>query len=154
MTIFRHGDRIRYETIGDDGFPLVRYGFIGELRKDSGAVLVMLDGELGGDIVEFEKIQAVHIGNVTLRLDGADLLADPGLRQGLVQLWHAEAEEAGIQISSIHPIGTGVRDSSEGYALAELSSGGEQYVLRATSCSVDTNAIDVHADRPNRWEIL
>lgn len=154
MTIFRHGDRIRYETTGDDGFPLVRYGFVGELNNEGGPVVVMLDGELGGDIVEVEKIQAVHISNVTLRLDGADLLADPGLRQGLVQLWHAEAEEAGIQISSIHPIGTGVRDSSEGYALAELSSGGEQYVLRATTCSMGTDAIDVHADRPNRWEIL
>lgn len=154
MTTFKHGDRIRYETTGDDGFPLVRYGFIGEFAGNNGPVVVMLDGELGGDLVEIDKIAPVHISNVTLRLEGADLLADPGLRQGLVPLWHAEAEEAGIQISAIHPIGTGVRDSSEGYALAELSSGGEQYVLRATTCSMGTDAIDVHADRPNRWEIL
>jgi hypothetical protein len=52
----------------------------------------------------------------------------------------------------LHCIGTGVRDSSEGYALAELSSGGEQYVLRATRCIKQYDAIVVHADRPNRWE--
>ncbi len=49
-------------------------------------------------------------------------------------------------------IGTGVRDSSEGYALAELSSGGDQYVLRATLCAHDRDAVLVRADRPNRWE--
>ncbi len=154
MTSFRHGDRIRYEPTGDDGFPLVRYGVVGGVTDDDGPVVVMLDGELGGDVVELDSIAAVHISNVTLHLDGADLLDDPGLRQGLVHLWRAEAEEAGIQIGSLHPIGTGVRDSSEGYALAELSSGGEQYVLRATTCPMGGDAINVHADRPNRWEIL
>ncbi|MEL6891808.1 MAG: hypothetical protein AAFP84_09440 [Actinomycetota bacterium] len=154
MTMYRHGDRIRYETTGDDGFPLVRYGFVGGVADDGGPVVVMLDGELGGDVVEIAAIEPVHICNVTLRLEGADLLDDPGLRQGLVPLWQGEAEEAGIQIGALHPIGTGVRDSSEGYALAELSSGGEQYVLRATRCSSGSDAISVHADRPNRWEIL
>ena len=75
------------------------------------------------------------------------LLDDPSLRQGLVNLWAAEAESAGLQIASLHCIGTGVRDSSEGYALAELSSGGEQYVLRATRCIKQYDAIVVHADR-------
>ena len=44
--------------------------------------------------------------------------------------------------------------SSEGYALAELSSGGEQYVLRATLCLKVYDAVVVHADRPNRWEVI
>ena len=29
MTLFRQGDRVRVETTGDDGFPIVRYGFVG-----------------------------------------------------------------------------------------------------------------------------
>ena len=75
-------------------------------------------------------MQPVHICNVTLTLGGSDLLDDPSLRQGLVNLWAAEAESAGLQLASLHSIGTGVRDSSEGYALAELSSGGGE---RSTS---------------------
>ena len=134
MTTFSHGDRIRYATTGDDGLPLVRYGFIGGVTGPDGPIVVMLDGELGGDVVEPEHVQPVHICNVTLTLGGSDLLDDPSLRQGLVNLWAAEAESAGLEIASLHSIGTGVRDSSEGYALAELSSGGEQYVLRATLC--------------------
>ena len=84
----------------------------------------MLDGELGGDVVDPADVEPVHISNVTLTLEGSDLLDDPSLRQGLVNLWAAEAESAGLQIAALHSIGTGVRDSSEGYALAELSSGG------------------------------
>lgn len=154
MTTFNHGDRIRYATIGEDGLPLVRYGFVGGTAGPDGPLVVLLDGELGGDVVEACHVEPVHMCNVTLTLGGSDLLDDPSLRQGLVNLWAAEAESAGLQISSLHCIGTGVRDSSEGYALAELSSGGEPYVLRATRCLKQYNAIVVHADRPNRWEIL
>lgn len=151
MTQFAHGDRIRYATTGEDGLPLVRYGFIGGVTPD-GPVVVMLDGELGGDVVEPDCVEPVHICNVTLTLSGSDLLDDPSLRQGLVNLWCAEAESAGLQIGWMTGLGTGVRDSSEGYALAELSSGGAQYVLRATRCLKQYDAIVVHADRPNRWE--
>ncbi len=154
MTVFNHGDRIRYATTGEDGLPWVRYGFIGGITGPDGPIVVMLDGELGGDVVEAEHIEPVHICNVTLTLGGSDLLDDPSLRQGLVNLWAAEAESAGLQLAALHSIGTGVRDSSEGYALAELSSGGEQYVLRATRCIKQYDAIVVHADRPNRWEVL
>jgi hypothetical protein len=152
MTMFSHGDRIRYSTIDDDGLPLVRYGFIGGVTGSNGPIVVMLDGELGGDIVSVTEIEPVHMSNVTLTLNGADLLDDPALRQGLVNLWAAEAETAGLEIASLHSIGNGVRDSSEGYALAELSSGGDQYVLRATLCAHDRDAVLIRADRPNRWE--
>ena len=152
---FRHGDRIRYETTGDDGYPLVRYGFVGGVTDDDGPVVVMLDGELGGDVVELHEIEPVEICNVSLRLEGADLLDDPGLRQGLVALWQAEAEDAGLQIAAIHAIGTGtgVRDSSEGYALAELTAAGRHYVLRATMCPQGEDAITLRCTRPNRWEL-
>ena len=149
---FRHGDRIRYTTTDDDGFPLVRYGFIGGVTHDGGPVVVMLDGELGGDVVEPDTIEPVSICNVTLKVDGSDLLDDPSLRPGLVNLWRAEAEDAGLQIAAIHPIetGLGLRDSSEGYALAELTAAGDQYTLRATRCPTE-DAILLRAARPDRW---
>ncbi len=150
MTLFHHGDRVRYATTGDDGFPVVRYGFIGGSTGESGPVVVMLDGELAGDVVDAATLEPVHIGNVTLTLEGTDLLDDPTLRQALVNMWAAEAESAGLQIASMHPIGTGVRDSSEGYAIAELSSAGEEYTLRAGRCPNTNDAVLVHAQPPHR----
>jgi len=149
---FDPGDRVRYETVGEDGYPLVRYGFVGGQTHDHGPVVVMLDGELGGDVVDIDAIQPVHISNVTLKLEGADLVDEPHLRQGLVELWRAEAEDAGLQIAAVHPVqnGLGVRDSSEGFALAELTAAGEQYMLRATCCHVE-NSVLLAATRPNRW---
>ena len=146
---FDPGDRVRYETVGEGGFPLVRYGFVGAQTHDDGPVVVMLDGELGGDVVDLDAIQPVHISNVTLKLDGADLLDEPHLRQGLVELWHAEAEDAGLQIGAIHPV-RGGRDGGEGFALAELMAAGEQYMLRVTRC-VSEDAVLIAATRPHRW---
>lgn len=137
--------------MGDDGFPLVRYGFVGGV-DNGGPIVVMFDGELGGEVVDPSEIEPVHMSNVTLVLAGSDLLDDPSLRQGLVNLWAAEAETAGLAIAGLHCIGTGVRDSTEGYALAELSSGGDPYVLRAIVCPNDRDAVMVRADRPNAWE--
>ena len=148
MSVFHHGDRVRWATVDDDGLPLVRYGFVGGVTGTNGPVVVMLDGELGGDVINPAEIEPVHISNVTLTLSGTDLLDDPSLRQGLVNLWAAEAETAGLEIASLHCIGTGVRDSSEGYALAELSSGGDTYVLRATLCPHDHDSVMIHADTP------
>lgn len=150
--VFDHGDRIRYETVDDDGFPLVRYGFVGGIAPDDGPVVVMLDGELVGDVVEVRSIQPVDISTVTLRLEGSDLLDDPELRRGLAELWHAEAEDAGLQITALHPVetGLGVRDSSEGFALAEITAAGEYYTLRGTACS-DADEVIIAATRPNRW---
>jgi len=147
MTVFNHGDRVRWATVDDDGLPLVRYGFVGGVTGTDGPIVVMLDGELAGDIINPTEIEPVHMSNVTLTLSGTDLLDDPSLRQGLVNLWVAEAETAGLEIASLHSIGTGVRDAGEGYALAELSSGGEQYVLRAAICPHDHDAVMLRADR-------
>jgi len=156
MTRFHHGDRIRYASTGDDGYPVVRYGFIGGVTGDHGPVVIMLDGELGGDVVDAGTLQPVHISNVTLTLKGSDLLDDPSLRQALANMWVAEAESAGLQIVAMHLLGTqdgnghGVRDSSEGYAIAELSSAGQQYTLRASLCPTMTDAIFVQAQLPHR----
>ena len=153
MTLFHHGDRVRYATTGDDGFPVVRYGFVGGVTGESGPVVVMLDGELGGDVVDAGTLQPVHISNVTLTLEGSDLLDDPTLRQALVNMWAAEAETAGLQIAAMHHIRTGVRDSTEGYAIAELNSAGEHYTLRAARCPDTADAIVVHVLPPQRFSL-
>jgi hypothetical protein len=168
VTSFQHGDRVRVQSTGDDGFPLIRYGFVGGAAGDGEPVVVMLDDELRGSmVVDLSQIQPVTVTTVELRLDGSDLLHDPALRQGLVNLWHAEAEQAGLEIDSIHPIHSGpigsspidsahmrsgARDSSEGYALAELVTGGEHYVLRAVCEPNESDVVRVRADRHTRWE--
>jgi len=153
--MFQPGDRVRWETTGDDGLPLVRYGFVGGCNGFGNRVAVMFDGQLKGDtVVDLDQLAPVTITNVELRLHGADLLDDPSLRQGLVSLWSAEADQAGLEVRSIHLLGTGVRDTvGDGFALAELHSGGQQYVLRAVCDSPNDETVCVRADFPRRWEI-
>lgn len=152
---FQPGDRVRWETIGDDGLPMVRYGFVGGSNGDGSRVVVMLDGDLKGDtVIDIDQLAPVTITNVELLLHGADLLDDPSLRQGLVNLWSAEADQAGLEIRAIEYLGTGVRDSvGDGFALAELHSGGRQYVLRAVCDATNNETVHVRADLPRRWEI-
>ena len=149
--MFQPGDRVRWETIGDDGLPLVRYGFVGAL--DDTRVAVMLDGDLAGDtVVDLAQLAAVSVTTVELRLQGSDLLDDPALRQGLVNLWSAEAEEAGLEVRVLECFGsngTGA-DSTGGYELAELLAGSEQYVLRAAP-DVMSGTVNIRADHPHRF---
>ena len=98
---------MRWLTTGEDGLPLVRYGFVGGVVDDSGPVVVMLDGELNGDVVAVDQLEPVSITSIELRLDGGDLVDDPHLRQGLLYLWQAEAESAGLDIDSVHYMGLG-----------------------------------------------
>jgi hypothetical protein len=149
---FQPGDRVRWETIGDDGLPLVRYGFVGAANGDDRSVHVMLDGDLTGDtVVDLDQLAPVTITSVELCLHGADLLHDPSLRQGLVNLWSAEVDQAGLEIRSLERLGTGVREPDDGFALAELWAGSQQYVLRASPATGDR--ISVRADHPRRWEL-
>lgn len=145
MTSFRAGDRVRLEMMGDDGLPLVRYGFVGGTPSGKGPVVVMLDGEIKGEIVDPSQIEPVAITTVELCLTGSDLITDPDLRRGLVALWHAEADSAGLDVDSLQPIGEGVRDSHESWALAELTAGGQHYVVRAIQLPHEPESIRVKA---------
>lgn len=152
MTSFVPGDRVRVASTGDDGYPLVRYGFVGRPCVD-GIVEVLLDDELPGTaLVDLSQLEPVTITTVELRLDGIDLLVDPALRPGLVNLWHAEAEQAGLEIDALHHTGGGLRDAGDGYVLAELTAGGEHYVLRAECDPYDSDTVRVRVERPNRWD--
>jgi len=150
--MFQPGDRVRWETVGDDGLPLVRYGFVGALNGDHTHAAVMLDGDLTGDtVVEFTQLAPVSITTVELRLNGADLLDDPALRQGLVNLWSAEAEEAGLEIRLMSCFNGGASaDDTGGYELAELWAGSQQYVLRAAP-DVISGTVNIRADLPHRY---
>lgn len=143
---FSPGDRIRYECTGDDGFPLVRYGFVGGVAGSRGPVVVMLDGELGGDVVNLAQVQPVTVTTVELLLHGTDLVDEPDLRRGLLALWHAEADTAGLDIDALCPMGDGECDAPGGWCLARLSAGGEQYVLRAVQLLHDGDMVRVRAE--------
>lgn len=146
---FSQGDRIRYVCTGDDGFPLVRYGFIGGIAASHGPVVVMLDGEIAGDVVNVDQVQPVTVTTVELLLHGTDLIDEAELRRGLVSLWHAEADTAGLDIDSLHPFGDGECDAPGGWCLAELHAGGERYVLRAVQCDREPDIVRVRAESPS-----
>lgn len=145
---FSHGDRVRWATTGDDGFPLVRYGFVGRCDATGAQVVVMLDGELQVDAVDPGQLQPVTVTTLELRLDGDDLLSEPELRPGLVRLWEAEAESAGLDVGDVQRFGDGWSDDRGRWTLAELVSGGRRYVVRAQLSPDDPAVTIVRADDP------
>lgn len=144
---FLPGDRIRYECEGDDGLPLVRYGFIGGVSASGGPVVVLLDGDLAGDVVNMAQVQPVTITTVELVLHGTDLIDEPELRRGLVSLWSAEADTAGLDVDALHMFGDGECDSPGGWCLAELIAGGERYVLRAVQLAHEQEMVRIRAEQ-------
>lgn len=144
--MYGHGDRVRCSMTAKDGLPLVRYGFVRSMTHTSGPVVVMFDGELGGEVIELDQLEPVSITSVELRLDGDDLLDDPDLRRGLTSLWKAEAESAGLDVDGINSLGDGEHDGNGGWQLASLTSGGERYVVSAFRVNGDADAVLVHAE--------
>jgi hypothetical protein len=122
--MFQPGDRVRWETVGDDGLPLVRYGFVGALNGDHTHATVMLDGDLTGDtLVEFTQLAPVSITTV----------------------------EAGLEIRLMSCFNGGASaDDTGGYELAELWAGSQQYVLRAAP-DVISGTVNIRADLPHRY---
>jgi hypothetical protein len=142
--MFSHGDRVRWSTTGDDGLPLIRYGFVGGVASDNGPVVVMLDGEIGAEPVDLSQLEPVSITTVALHLDGPDLVDNPDLRRGLLNLWQAEAESAGLAVDGVRCLGAGQAVSGASWSLAELNSGGRRYVVRALR--TDHGQVCVRAD--------
>lgn len=145
MTL-RDGDRIRIEQIDSDGLPLVRYGFVGGVPSGVGPIVVMLDGDLSGTIVDPSEVRRVELGTLELRLHGVDLIDEPDLRRGLVALWQAEADNAGLDVNGVRPIGDGLRSSGDSWALAELTFAEQVYVIHASRLPTDRDVICVRAD--------
>lgn len=147
--MFHHGDRVRWTTFGDGGLPLVRYGFVGGVAGDAGPAVVMLDGELGGDVIELDQLQPVAVTTVELHLAGGDLIEDPELRRGLVHLWQAEAESAGLDVDGVRELGDGRVDDAGRWSLADVTTGGEHYVVRAMRSASDDGVICLRAEHPD-----
>ncbi len=143
--MFSTGDRVRWATVGDDGLPLVRYGFVGDSPSGHGIVGVMLDGEIRVDGVDLDQLQPVSVTTISLQLDGDDLLGDADVRAGLVRLWLAEAETAGLDLDEIQPFGDGWCDDRGRWTLAELTTAGERYLVRAIPGPDDPAVIHLHA---------
>lgn len=153
---FRNGDRIRVSTVDDDGLPMVRYGTVGAELPRGGPVVVMFDDLLGGDIVDAGDIELVTYESVTLRLDGADLLRFPRLRAGLADMWHAEADLAGLAIPAMFAVRSGddagVADGEDSWVLREFTTAAGTFVVRAFIEVSSPDTVVVRADRSNRWD--
>lgn len=146
--MFQPGDRVRWESQGEDGFPVVRYGFVGGTNGDRSRVVVMLDDDLKSDTVVDEcQLEAVTITNLELRLRGTDLITDPSLRNGLVWLWAAEADQAGLEIRELIPIDHTMRTNGPlGHEcpLAHVRAAGERWVLMAEFDAMIDDAVRIH----------
>lgn len=144
--MFSVGDRVRWATTDDDGLPLVRYGFVGGVAGEVGPAMVMLDGELGGEVIVLDELEPVSVTTVELHLAGDDLIEDPDLRRGLVHLWQAEAESAGLAVDVIESLGEGRCDDGRHWSLAEMTTGGDRYVVRAMRLAVEPDVVCIRAD--------
>lgn len=154
MTAFVPGDRVCIRCTGDDGLPLVRYGYYGGCCHDDGTITILLDDDVSAvTMTDSSQVEPVTVTSIELRLAGADLFWDAPLRRGLVDLWRAEAESAGLDIDALHHLGDGLRDSSDSFALAELTAGACHYVLRAICEPNAPETVRVRADQPNRWDL-
>lgn len=151
MTELQPGDRVRVTQQGDDGLPTIRYGWVGGQLDAAGPAIVLLDGELKGEAIELDRIELVTVTSLELILSGQDLLEEPALRRGLVGMWRAEAEQAGLELDALERFGDGVPEGNAGYALGEISAGGTSYVLRASTFPGDPQSVHVRADAPPRW---
>jgi hypothetical protein len=147
MTELQPGDRIRVTESGDDGLPRVRYGWVGGMIGSAGPVVVMLDGELSRDIVDLERVEVVTVTSLELVLSGEDLLDEPALRRGLVRMWQAEAEAAGLAFDVMEAFGDGIPDTG-GYALGEVVTGGRPYILHAWAAPEGEHVVRVRAHPP------
>ena len=67
-------------------------------------------------------------------------------------MWRAEADVAGVSLLSMFLLGAGLRDSSDTWALAEVSDGTDTYVVRVHTNPNFPDTVTVRADRPNRWD--
>lgn len=152
MSGFRRGERVRVATVDDDGFPIVRYGFVSGDTATHGPVVVEFDDMLSEVIVDASEVDRVTPTTVELTLTGIDLSLDPDLRSGLAAMWHAEADLAGLRVAALFPLGAGLRDSSDTWALAEFTFEGETYVVRVHTDPNTPDVVSVRAERPNRWD--
>jgi hypothetical protein len=146
----RAGDRIRLVRDDEVGLPCVAYGRVGGVLGDEGLAVVMLDGELGGDVVALSRLEPVRVDTLRLTVP-TDVLADPVERTGLAGMWHAEARAAGLCLAAVECWGDGRRDEAQRWSLGSVVADGQTWVLTA-AVPPGGSAVVVSAERPNRWD--
>jgi hypothetical protein len=144
------GDRIRLVGTDEDGLPFVHYGFVTPDSPDpssSPVVAILLDGELSTETVRQDTLEVVTVASIELTLQGDDLVNDPVLRRGLVAMWVAEAETAGLAIDHLCAIGDGdgERDERGCWMLAHATAGDDRYAIRACEQRGASTVVHVHA---------
>lgn len=146
------GDRVAVRR-RDEPLPRVQYGTVSAVLAREGLVALLLDDELGGEVLGLDEVVAVAIDTLAIEIDdGADLLADPGLRRHLTGMWCAEADRAGLALDAVHPLGDGQLEGPSSWALAEVVCGGRSYVLCASLVGGTPGRVSVCARWPNRWD--
>lgn len=152
MTAWQSGDRVRVRRFDPDGLPEFRYGFIEDLITDRSLAVVLLDDDLRPTSVAIGDLAPIGITTVELCLDSTDLCStidhDPTERRGLVSMWQAEADQAGLAIERVVPLGpdgAGLHDDLDGWSLAEIHAAGEIHLLRATCQRPDIDVIHLRA---------
>lgn len=146
------GQRVCVRTVDDNGLPLVRYGTVKETTTTGGPLIVAFDDSPAGEIVDGSEVTVVGITTVELVMTGVDLADLPEFRQGLASMWRAEADLAGVSVLSMYPLGAGLRDGTDTWALAEVTDGVDNYVVRVHTDPNEPNTVRVRADRANRWD--
>lgn len=146
--IFQVGDRVIHDALDADGIPMSRYGFVKSAAGSDGELTVMFDNEIRAESVNRQQLKLVTATTVELRLEGNDLIREVELRKGLLSLWLAEADTAGLDIDCWHPMGEGVYNAPGKWCLAEIEVGGEQYVLRARTYINEPDVVHLRAE-PN-----
>lgn len=126
------------------------YGVVEHVGAD-GRTLVVLTAD-GPVEAPAAGVDPLTIDAVELRLSGHDLVESAEFRRGLLAMWAAEVRHAGLEPGNAHPLGDGVRDSSEGYVLAETVVHGHQFVVRAERWFDGSGLVCVRVERPNRWD--
>ena len=63
-----------------------------------------------------------------------------------MHLWQAEAEQAGLDVDAMECLGAGQLLPDQSWSLAAVSSGGEQYVVRALRDQADPEVVLIRAD--------
>jgi hypothetical protein len=148
----RAGDRVRLVRSDASGLPVVSYGRVGGVLGPEGLAVVMLDGELGGDVVDLTALEPVGVDRLALTLPGVGMLAEPAERRHLAALWRAEAEAAGIPIASMETWGDGRQDETWQWSLGQVVADGQTWVVTAAVPVTDPDVVVVSAKRPNRWD--
>ena len=139
---FGPGDRVRWATTGDDGLPLVRYGFVGGVAGEPGPVVVMLDGELSGDVVDLEPAAAGddHERRAAPRRRRPDRRSRPAPRPRAPVAGRGRHGRARRRLGARASAPASSCPTSS-WSLAALTSGGEQYVVRALRTDVDPEVV-------------